>query len=66
MRLHALLINRSGSNPRLGNRIAIRVGVAVGVVAVDNAANALRLLTCTNPLRGIGIAGEVSVFSIRP
>ena len=73
MMLHALLVNRSGaiarnsgSNPRLGNRTDIRAGVAVGVVAVDNAANALRLLTCTNPLRGIGIAGEVSVFSIRP
>jgi hypothetical protein len=52
MRLHTLLLNRIGAivrnsdpNPRLGNCIDIRQGVAVGVVAVDNAANALRLLT---------------------
>ena len=52
MRLHTLLVNRSGaiarnsgSNPRLGNRTDIRAGVAVGLVAVDNATNALRLLT---------------------
>jgi hypothetical protein len=74
MRLHALLANRSGaiagnsgSNSRLGDCFDIRAGVAVGaaVVAVDNAANALRLLTCTNPLRRICIAGEVSAFSMR-
>jgi hypothetical protein len=49
MRLHDLRVNRSGaiarnggSNSRLGDCIDIRAGVAVGVVAVDNAANALR------------------------
>jgi hypothetical protein len=52
MRLHALLVNRSGaiarnssSNSRLGDCIDIRASVAVSVVAGDNAANALRLLT---------------------